>query len=347
MSPGRPEAIQARRLTAQLLAGRPARDPLAVTERLLSIQGQDPRGARLAIRARTQGVSAADIDRELTERRTLLITWLNRGTLHLVSSQDYHWLHPLLTPSLRTSNLTRLSQTGIDATAAARGVQVIARALADDGPQTRHQLRARLQAAGIPTQGQALIHLLFAAGLQGVSVRGPMIGREHAYVLVRDWLAPAPPFDRARALAELGRRYLAGHGPADEADLARWAGLPLRDARAGLNAIAARLRQLPGGLVDLDGRPRAARLPGPRLLGAFEPVLLGWRSRERVLGSHEPAVVTGGIFRGFAMAAGRAVAGWRLDRGTVVIEPFEPLDQEHRSALERDGEAVRSFLGLS
>jgi DNA glycosylase AlkZ-like len=46
-------------------------------------QGQDPRGARLAVRARTAGLSATDVDRALTEERSLLITWLNRGTLHL------------------------------------------------------------------------------------------------------------------------------------------------------------------------------------------------------------------------------------------------------------------------
>ena len=39
--------------------------------------------------------------------------------------------------------------------------------------------------------------------------------------------------------AERGtRRYLAGHGPANERDLARWAGIPLRDVRRGLEAIA-------------------------------------------------------------------------------------------------------------
>jgi hypothetical protein len=79
----------AERPTAQLLAGPPTRHPVAVAERLLAIQGQDPRGARLAVRARTEGCSAADVDRALTEDRSLLITWLNRGTLHLVRSEDY------------------------------------------------------------------------------------------------------------------------------------------------------------------------------------------------------------------------------------------------------------------
>ena len=87
-----------RRLTAQLLAGTPARDPVSVVDRLLAVQGQDERGVRLAIRARSAGLTAADIDRALTEERSLVVTWLNRGTLHLVCSEDYPWLQPLTTP---------------------------------------------------------------------------------------------------------------------------------------------------------------------------------------------------------------------------------------------------------
>src|SRR6202050_1200277 len=99
----------AERLTAQLLAGPPARDPVAVAERLLAVQGQDPRGARLAVRARTTGLSATDVDRALTEDRSLLITWLNRGTLHLVRREDYPWLQALTTPPLRSGNPRRLA----------------------------------------------------------------------------------------------------------------------------------------------------------------------------------------------------------------------------------------------
>jgi hypothetical protein len=343
--PARPGPVLARRLTAQLLAGPPARDPVLVAQRLLSIQGQDPRGARLAIRARSDGVSAADIDRELSEARSLLITWLNRGTLHLVRSEDYPWLQLLLAPPLRTSSATRLAQNGVDARGAERGVAVIGRALLAEGPLDRYQLRDRLASAGLPTEGQALIHLLFRASLEGICVRGPVRGRRHAYVHVRDWLPPARPVDRDIALAELARRYLAGHGPATDRDLARWAGLPLRDARAGLGAIAPELDQRPDGLVDLAGRPDPAPLPPPRLLGPFEPLLLGWTSREDVLGRDAARIVTGGIFRGFALAGGRGVAGWSLTGDELVLEPFAELSPAHRGALERDARAVRRFLG--
>jgi hypothetical protein len=341
-------SVLAQRLTAQLLAGRPATDSLQIAERLLAIQAQDPRGARLAIRARGTGIDAADIDREFTEQRSLVITTLNRGTLHLVRSEDYPLLQSLTTPPLLTSNGTRLAQTGVDPGTADRAIDLIDRSIANDGPQTRAALRERLERAGIPNLQHSMVHLIFGASIRGRIVRGPMVGRQHAFARVPDWLPSSPPPPRDIALAELARRYLAGHGPATGADLARWAGLPLRDARAGLQAIARELRQLRGGLLDLAGRGRAAPLPAPRLLGAFEPLLLGWRSRADVLGDDEARVISGGVFRGFALASGRAVAVWRLsDNRGVELEPFIPLDTETAAALERDGEAVRRFLRLS
>jgi hypothetical protein len=335
------------RLTAQALAGEPLRSPEQVAERLLAVQGQDPRGARLAVRARTRGLSAADVDRALSEERSLLITWLNRGTLHLVRSEDYPWLHALTTPPLMTSSARRLRQEGVNAEAAEKGVGTIERALAEEGPLTRAQLRERLDRAGVPTQGQALVHLLFLAALRGVAVRGPMAGKEHAYVLVRDWLGEQRPVDRDAALAELARRYLIGHAPAGDRDLARWAGLPLRDARAGLEAIASELVEREDGLLELKRTPAPQSLPPPRLLGAFDPLLLGWTSREEVVGPHEMLVTRNGIFRPFALVGGRAVATWRLAAGRVTIEHLDEVGEEDAQALDEDAERVREFLGLS
>jgi hypothetical protein len=320
------------------------RSPEAVAERLLAVQGQDPRGARLAVRARTAGLSAVDIDEALTERRSLLITWLNRGTLHLVRSEDYPWLQALTTPPLLTSAARRLRNEGMSPEDGERAVKAIEKALADRGPLTGPQLRERLGAAGVPSAGQTLLNLLFLAAVRGIVVRGPMVGKQHAYVLVRDWLGEQKPVDREAALAELARRYLVGHGPASDRDLARWAGLPLRDARAGLAAIAGELEQREDGLVDLKGRPAPEPLPPPRLLGAFDPLLLGWTSREEVTGPHTMLVTINGIFRPFALVRGRAVATWRLPRGRVEIEPLEKVPKKAMEALEADAVDVERFL---
>jgi len=335
--------VFAERFASQGLSGPPARDPAAVAERLLAVQGQDPRGARLAVRARSEGLSAADVDRALNDRE-LLIAWLNRGTLHLVRSEDYPLLQALTTPPLRTSCVRRLRAEGIAPEEGERAVDVIETALADEGPLTRHQLRERLATADIPTHGQSLLHLLFLSAVRGVTVRGPMAGKEHAYVLARDWLGEPKPVDRNLALAELARRYLAGHAPADDRDLAKWAGLPLRDARAGLSAIAGELVERDDGLVHLAKRPPVGEIPAPRLLGAFDPVLLGWTSRERIIGRHTHLVTLNGIFRPFALVKGRAAASWKLARGKVAIEPLGRLSKAAMASLEADAADVERFL---
>jgi hypothetical protein len=338
------KTVLAERFSAQALSGSLLRDPEAVAERLLAVQGQDPRGVRLAIRARTDGLSAANVDHALSQDRSLLITWLNRGTLHLVRSEDYPWLHTLTTPSLLTSAARRLKQEGVPPDAAERAVATIERALADEGPLTRLQLRERLDAAGLATEGQAMIHLLFLATLRGIAVRGPMVGKQHAYALTRDWLGPQGPVDREAALAELARRYLVGHAPADDRDLARWAGLPLRDARAGLKAIGAELEESGDGLVRLKKGSRSGEIPPPRLLGAFDPVLLGWVSREAIIGPHTSLVTRNGMFHPFALARGRAIARWRLVKGEVTLEPFEPVSSQVARALEIEADDVNRFF---
>jgi hypothetical protein len=335
------------RLAAQLLAGPPASTPAAVARRLLAVQAQDPRGARLAVRARTTGLTSADVDRALTQERSLVVSWLNRGTLHLVRAEDYWWLHALTTPQL--NNARRLAQEGVPPPDAERAAGVVEQALTAGGPLTRAQLRERVAAAGVRTEGQALVHILFLACKRGIAVRGPMAGREQAYVLARDWLgSPPASFDRGRALAELARRYLAGHGPASDADLARWAGVPLRDARHGLREIASSLVEHPDGLVSLAGAGEAYGLPPPRLLGPYEPVLLGWASRGAFVDPrHDRTVAPGGLFRPFALVAGRAAATWSLTGGNLTITPFGDLAEEVSAALAADACQVRRYLGIS
>jgi hypothetical protein len=345
----------AQRLAAQLLSGPPAEGTVQVAGHLLAVQAQDPRGTRLAVRARSRVRSAADVDDALTRDRSVVVTWLNRGTLHLVRAEDYWWLHPLTTPPLVTGNARRLAQEGVPPDDAERGVAVIERSLAAEGPLTRAQLGERIAKTGVRTQGQAIVHLLMLASLREICVRGPMIGREHAYALVRDWLGEPPrspgapaAFDRDRALAELAARYLASHGPATERDLAKWAGLPLGDARRGLAAVAGRLADRADGLATLAGRHDTGSgdcpLPPPRLLGAYDPVLLGWASREPIVGPHGKMVAAGGLFRQFAMVAGRAVGTWSMPGGKVALTPFAPLSEADAAGLSADAAEVERFL---
>ena len=174
-----------------------------------------------------------------------------------------------------------------------------------------------------------------------------MIGGQHAYVLVKDWLgAPPPPLGRDAGLAELARRYLAGHGPASDRDFAKWAGLRLGEARRGFSGISSSLRELPDGTAELTGTdPEAGGLPGPRLLGAYDPVLLGWASRTPILVPHQQIVTVNGLFRPFVLVAGKAVGMWTWSAGRVVLDRFGEQPADVEDALAAEAEDVRRFLG--
>lgn len=344
--PLRDSALLAARLGAQRLSGPPAQDVVEATRHLLAVQAQDPRGARLALRARTTSKHASDLHGALTVHRSLIVTWANRGTLHLIAAEDEPLLHALTTPQLRTSSDRRLGREGVSPAQAERATRAIVRALSKEGPMTREQIRALLDRQGLPTAGQALVHILFRATLEGLIVRGPMVGSEQAFVLVADWLGQREAIDRDRALAELARRYLRGHGPADEYDLAKWAQLPLRDVRRGLDAIARELTRRTDGLVDLP-REDPPPMPPPRLLGPFEPLLLGWRSRTFVLGKAVDVVTTNGIVRPIALVRGRAVGTWTMPRGQVKVDLWAKQPGTVMAALEREATAVEAYLSVA
>jgi hypothetical protein len=326
-----------------------------VVRALLAVQAQDLRAARLALRARSAGLSAAAVDAALTSERSLVVAWLPRGTLHLVAAEDHTWLLGLTAPSQEAGARRRLGQLGVTPGQADRAVDVIQRALASNGPQTRAELAGRLEVAGLRTQGQALPHLLAVAARRGVTVLGPVRDDgTQAFALTRDWLGASPPLPltgerRDAALARLAHRWLAAHGPATAADLAAWSGLPLRDARAGLAAIDARAVAVE--LVDLRDRPPPPRRIGPRLLGAFDPYLMGWKDRGfAVAPEHARAVHPGGgILRAAATADGLVVGTWTLRRGprgvAARVRPFAELSPAVVRALEAEAADVARFEG--
>jgi hypothetical protein len=344
-------ALRRARAAAQLLHRPRALGVADVVGRLLAVQAQDLRAARLAVRARTAGLAAPDVDAALTDERSVIVTWLMRGTLHLVARDDYPWLLGLTARTRLSTSRRRLAQEGVAPDDAERAVGIVERALADDGPLTRPQLAERIAAEGIRTEGQATPHLLMLAALRGIAVLGPLRkDGGQAFALARDWLGTAPRAElagpeRDGALAELARRYLAAHGPAAPADLAAWSGLALRDARAGLKAIASELAERGDDLVDLGARdPTPDAIPA-RLLAAFDPYLLGWKDRGFAVPARyaERVHPGGGMLRATATVDGRAVGTWSGAGGKLKLEPFGRLPAGATAALATEADDVARF----
>jgi DNA glycosylase AlkZ-like len=302
---GPPDLARAR-AAAQLLHKAQRRTPAQIVRHLLAVQAQDFVSVPLALRARSKDLERSDFYAAL-DSGELVISWLNRGTLHLVHRDDFAWLHALTAPTTMTPNKRRLAEEGV--TNPARSVRAIAKALAD-GPMLRKEIGER-----IGFKGPALTHLLLAATLQSHIVRGPVRGKEQSFVLVGDHLGQLPDVDREQALAELARRYAAGHAPASDADLATWSGLPLRDVRG----------RMP------EPRIRPPRSLPARLLPPFDPYILGWKDRSFAMDEEmrKRVMPGGGMFRAVVLEGGRVTGTWSRARGRVALDaPSHGLDAE-------------------
>ena len=317
------DQLRALRLRAQLLTGPRAVSVAAAAARLGGLQAQAAPPARLAIRARTSGLTAADVDRACAAGGGVTRTWAMRGTLHMVATRDVRWMAGLLGPVFARRGQRRREQLGLDVAFCERALTALAGILAGSPPLTRAELVSRLAAEGlrIDPRTQQPPHLLGYAANRGLICRGPDgPAAEPTYVLLDEWAAGAPSLGKDDALAELARRYLRGYGPASRDDFAAWSGLPAADSKRALDLIADDLM-----LVSADGARLFAMAgdslegPGglpPLLLGHFDPYLLGYRARGLVLDArHARRIQAGGGFVQPAVVIGGRVAGtWRLTR---------------------------------
>jgi hypothetical protein len=100
------------------------------------------------------------------------------------------------------------------------------------------------------------------------------------------------------------------------------------------------------GLAELtvNAQRAAAGLPPPRLLGAFDPLLLGWASRADFLAPGAPVIAVNGLFRPFVLRQGRGCALWTITRGQVVTGPLGPLTAPEQAALAAEVADVTRFL---
>jgi hypothetical protein len=347
------------RAAAQLLhRPRAIRDPVELARAIAGAQAQDVYAGPLTFRSRNSRVTAADVTRARTEDRSLLRTWVMRMTIHLIPTDDAGWWLPLFEPEIEKWSRRRLEQLGMPARIQERALREVVRMLEQDGPLTRTEVGNRIRGIGIKLDNMTRGHIMGLAVSSGNACLGPDRKGGSCLVLRRDWLGEPPPFDRERALAELARRYLGGFGPATDRDFAYWSGLPLRDVRAGLEAISGELEEVRvGDKTMLAIRGKLPRLPPAgkvRMLGNFDTYLLGWKDRGFSVPGHLAAAVKeggGGWIRPVIVRDGVVIGGWRSSRKGGRIEitldpPASKHSAETRKAVAEEVEDIARFEGL-
>lgn len=360
------DSVRLLRLRAQRLAPQQADAGTGVAhvvKELCGIQAQDASAAALAVRARSVGLVAGDVEHARVQERAITRTWGPRGTLHLLATEDLGWLLPLLGPVFVAGSRRRRAELGLDEDICARGIRIIRNVLANQGPLTRAELVEQLATHGIRIEGQARPHLLGRAALEGIICLGPDRGAEPTYVLLSDWVDQehrGHPLSEVAAHAELTRRYLNAYGPATPKDQATWSGMPMSKTRAAWQHIADQLMEIevassPAWMLKtraawLDELPVPA--PIVRLLPRFDIYLLGYQNRDLSVPSPHTKRINagGGLLHPTMVVDGRAVGTWESKRQKnhldVMVEPFDQLAPEVHSELEDEVTDLARFLGV-
>ena len=225
--------------------------------------------------------------------RAMVISWLNRGTLHLVGADDYWWLHPLTTPQLEVGNRRRLQQEGVSPAQADRGVDVVTEAVVSRGPQTRRRT-TRASRCGRRSDREAGPRARADGRVVAQSRGARPDARQRARVrrgVASGWAIHPTRCRDAVALARLARRVPRGPRSGRRArsrEVGR-ADARRRAYRARGNRVASSPIDREAWSISRAARYRAAK-PKPRLLGPFDPLLLGWVSRDAVVGEHRQIV---------------------------------------------------------
>ena len=347
----------AQRLIPALAA--PSASVEQVLNQVCGVQGQELPAARLSLRARRQGMTLAEIEGARQVARSLVRTWVMRGTLHLMTTADAREWVPLLAPQMIQGDRKRMLALGWDEERTRRGLHLLEEALARQETLIRPEIKALLKANGLPCEGQAPIHLVYRGAWEGILIQAADRGKQPAFANCAVWTGGLLAKARPEALAELARRYLQAYAPAAAEDFATWSGLKMGEARQAFQMIEDWLTtveaagqtawmltaQLPW-LDALDDLPLVVNL-----LPRFDTYLLGYASRDLIVAPAFAGRVNagGGVLNQVVLIDGAARGMWVMQpakrRLEVIIDPFEPLDRQALPGLEAEVADLERFLG--
>ena len=346
-------ALNRATLARQGLLARDTITPEAMVARLAGLQAQLPRPPFVGLWTRLHGFTREPLLAAVHARRLVRAT-LMRGTLHLVTADDYRaWRAPLgVMLAAGAAGVLGPRQGGF---AVATVLDAAREILSTEGPLAfdalRDRLAARLPDADVRAMGYTvrmhlpLVQVPSESAAWGWDAKAP-------FTLAEPWLEAACAADVSPDA--LVRRYLAAFGPATAVDATAWSGLrKLGPVLASMRDTLVTLRDERGReLFDLPDAPRpGADVDAPvRFLPEYDNVILAHADRTRIVpAGAAPRLVTRNLQVPATLLVDGTVAGtWRVAKArgvaTLTVQPFATLPARTIRALDAEAEALVRFV---
>ena len=260
--PTLPVMICLARIVSQgLVPATSATSVVQAVSNLLAVQGQQVSALPHALLERTPSAKFSDVSTAFNQLE-LVRSRPMRGTVHITSAADYHWLRLTLTQRSTYSLRNQLVLGGISETDLETAWQLVKTHAGEQGIRRKDMfalwvlsgLAVKAQNATspqAPPTEQARVNrwctlMMWELDRNGLVVEGPMGTNEHRFIDATCLPAATSaasgykfdPTNLRAARMEVARRYAYGHGPVSVADLARWTALPVTQARQALEDAA-------------------------------------------------------------------------------------------------------------
>ena len=260
--PTLPVMVSLARIVSQgLVPATSATSVVQAVNNLLAVQGQQVSALPHALLERTPGAKFSDVTTAFNQLE-LVRSRPMRGTVHITSAADYHWLRLTLNQRSNYSLRNQSILGGISETELETAWQLVKTHAPTQGIRRKDMFALWLQAGlavkaqnatspKAPPTEQARVNrwcnlMMWELDRQGLVVEGPMGTNEHRFIDATCLPAATSaasgykfdPTNLRAARMEVARRYAYGHGPVSVADLARWTALPVTQARQALEDAA-------------------------------------------------------------------------------------------------------------
>jgi winged helix DNA-binding protein len=353
--------VHAFRLHRHHLDGRAPKSDLAnVVGDIGGVQAQVMSAAELQVAVRVD-CEVEDVRNALWMDRSLVKTWLMRGTLHLAKSDDLPLYIGAMTAlwksQMRPSWLTHMQTTE------AEFWQIVDRigATLDGEPLTREELIAVVGQGKSERIRQLLGSgwggMLKPAARSGLLCFGPNRGQSVTFVRPEKWLHSWHRVDKDNALALMARRYLSAYGPATKVDFARWWGAWPGVGNAAWSALKDELMTVSVDGVSMQILEKdidsllTARVGDPvQLLPGFDTYLMGYAKRDHLVDREFASRVsrTAGWISACVLLNGEAIGTWthalRKRKLQIIVTPFRHIGASVTSELKKRARAIGEAL---
>lgn len=339
----------------------PKKELVRVVGDIGGVQAQLMSAAELQVAVRAD-CAVEDVRRALWKDRTLVKTWLMRGTLHVIPSKDL----PLFSAAMNEYGMRNtnawLKWLQITEPEFREVIDAIGHAL-DGQALTREELIAKV-GKGRSERIQLAMKSGWGGVLKPVARRGllcfgPSRGQSVTFVRPEQWLGRWRDMDPDAALIEVARRYLRAYGPATKSDFTRWWGTWRGVGNTAWAGLAGELapvsiegRRAEMLAADVDRIESATSEGSVCLLPSFDPYLLGHSRRDHLVATEHRARVsrTAGWISAVVLVDGRVVATWthQVAKGTlsVAVESFRKLSPSTVRQVRARADSLAAALGL-